>query len=151
MRRNPRWWELSEHRNYLEEKIPKMVSTEFGHAGSFAIDYEGDFVVERGYIWKVKASRLKPRLKYEEAYLAFFASDYFNTLLEFYGERLAGAEVYKLGMSYVKNVLLPDFSLPALERFVPELRTFAKLMKDDEYWDKSELNALVNKMMKYVE
>ena len=151
MRRNPRWWELSEHRNYLEEKTSKMVSTEFGHAGSFAIDYEGDFVVERGYIWKVKASRLKPRMKYEEAYLAFFSSDYFNTLLEFYGERLAGAEVYKLGLSYVKNVLLPDFNHPAFERFVPELRTFAKLMRNDEYWDKSELNALVNKMMKYAE
>lgn len=151
MQNSPLWWDLTRHRSYLEEKRTKMVSTEFGHAGSFAIDYEGDFVVERGYIWKPKSSKLMPQMKYEEAYLAFFASDYMNTLLEFYGERLAGAEVYKLGLSYVKNVPLPDFSLPLFETFIPELRTFAKLMKNDEFWDKTELNALVNKMMKYAE
>lgn len=150
MQNNPLWWDLTRHRSYLEEKASKMVSTEFGHAGSFAIDYDGDFVVERGYIWKL-SGRFKPRMKYEEAYLAFFSSDYLNTLLEFYGERLAGAEVYKLGLSYVRNVPLPDLSHPACERFVPELRTFAKLMKNDEYWNKTELNALVNEMMKYVE
>lgn len=150
MQNNPLWWDLTRHRSYLEEKTSKMVSTEFGHAGSFAIDYDGDFVVERGYIWKLNA-RFRPRMKYEEAYLAFFSSDYINKLLEFYGERLAGAEVYKLGLSYVRNVPLPDFSLPACERFVPEFRTFAKLMKNDEYWDRTELNALVNEMMKYVE
>ena len=151
MQNNPLWWDLTRHRSYLEEKTSKMVSTEFGHAGSFAIDYDGEFVVERGYIWKLKPLLFKPRMKYEEAYLAFFASNYINTLLEIYGERLAGAEVYKLGLSYVKNVPLPVFSLPAFDRFVPELRTFAKLMKNDEYWDKAELNTLVNEMMKYVE
>lgn len=151
MQNNPLWWDLTRHRSYLENKTSKMVSTEFGHAGSFAIDYDGEFVVERGYIWKLNPSLFKPLIKFEEAYLAFFASDYMNTLLEIYGERLAGAEVYKFGFSYVKNVPLPVFSLPAFERFVPELRTFAKRMKNDEYWDRAELNTLVNEMMKYVE
>ena len=151
MRGNNHWWELSEHRNYQEEKKQKMVSTEFGHNGSFAIDYEGEFVVERGYIWNLNTKKFKPQIKYNEAYLAFFVSDYFNTLLELYGERLAGAEVYKLGKSYVRNLPLPDLSLSMFDRFIPEMRRFAKLMKEDEYWDSAELNSLVKEMMAHVE
>ena len=151
LRGNPCWWELSEHRNYLEEKKSKLISTEFGHAGSFAIDYSGEFVVQRGLIWNLNTKKFAPRLKYEEAYLAFFTSSYMNTLLDFFGNRLAGAEVYRLGASYVKNVLLPDLSLPIFEQYIPELRRFAKLMKEDEYWEPTELNALVSEMMNHVE
>lgn len=151
LRGNPSWWELSEHRNYLEEKKPKLISTEFGHAGSFAIDYSGEFVVQRGHIWNLNSKKFKPVQKYEEAYLAFFSSSYMNTLLEFFGDRLAGAEVYRMGASYVRNVLVPDLSLPIFEQYIPELRRFAKLMKEDEYWEAAELNSLVNEMMKHVE
>lgn len=151
MKGNLCWWDLTRHRNYLEEKKPKMLSTEFGHSGSFAIDYVGDFVVERGYIWNLNRKIFKQQTKYAEAYLAFFGADYMNTLLEFYGEKLAGAEVYKLGMSYVKNVPLPDLSMPAFEPYIPKLRRFAQLMKDDEYWDIEDLNTLVNEMMSYAE
>lgn len=150
MQGNPFWWDLTRHRSYLEEKKPKMLSTEFGHSGSFAIDYLGEFVVERGYIWNLNKSLFRQQMKYTEAYLAFFISDYFNTLLEFYGEKLAGAEVYKLGLSYVKNVPLPDLSLPVFEKYIPQLRSFAKMIKEDSYWDTAALNALVNEMMSYV-
>lgn len=151
MKDNPNWWDLTRHRNYLEEKYPKMLSTEFGHAGSFAIDYEGEYVVERGYIWNPNKKMFKQQMKYAEAYLAFFVSDYMNTLLEFYGEKLAGAEVYKLGLSYIKNVPLPDLSLPVFEMYVPQLRHFAQMMKEDAYWDIAELNALVKEMMSYAQ
>ena len=151
LRGSPRWWDLSEHRVYLEEKNPKLISTEFGHAGSFAIDYSGDYVVQRGYIWSLKSTKFTPQYKYAEAYLAFFTSSYMNVLLGFYGERLAGAEVYRMGASYVRNVLLPDLSLPIYRQYIPELRRYAKLMKEDQYWDTSDLNALVNEMMKYAE
>lgn len=151
MKDNPCWWELTRHRSYLEEEKPKMLSTEFGHAGSFAIDYEGDFVVERGYIWNLNKRVFKQQMKYAEAYLAFFVSDYMNTLLEFYGEKLAGAEVYKLGLSYVKNVPLPNLSLQIFEMYIPQLRHFAQMMKEDAYWDITELNALVNEMMSYAQ
>lgn len=150
MKDNPRWWDLTRHRNYLEEKNPKMVSTEFGHSGSFAIDYDGEYVVERGYIWNLNKQIFKQGLKFEESYLAFFASEYTNILLDLYGEKLAGADVYKLGMSDVKNMPLPDLSLEPYERFIPRLRYFAQLMKNDTYWDKAELDALVNEMMAYV-
>ena len=147
---NPCWWELTRRRSYLEEKNPKMLSTEFGHSGSFAIDYNGEFVAERGYVWNLNKKIFKQRLKYEEAYLAFFASEYMNTLLDLYGEKLAGANVYKLGMSNVKNVPLPDFSNEYYVKFIPKLRYFAQLMKDDKYWDRAELDNLVTEMMAYV-
>ena len=151
MKDNPNWWDLTRHRSYLEEMKPKLLSTEFGHSGSFAIDYEGDFVVERGYIWNPNKKVFKQHIKYSEAYLAFFVSDYMNNLLEFYGEKLAGAEVYKLGLSYVKNVPLPDLSLPVFDKYIPQLRQFAKMMKENAFWDAAELNSLVNEMMSYVE
>ena len=46
-----RWWELTWHRNWLEERKPKIVSTYFGDAGSFAWDFDGRFVVVQGYGW----------------------------------------------------------------------------------------------------
>ena len=134
----------------MEAKNPKLVSTEFGHSGSFAIDYDGEYVVERGYIWNLNKQIFKQGLKFEESYLAFFASEYTDILLDLYGEKLAGADVYKLGMSDVKNMPLPDLSLEPYERFIPRLRYFAQLMKNDTYWDKAELDALVNEMMAYV-
>lgn len=151
MRGNPRWWELSEHRKWQEEKKPKLVSTEFGNAGSFAIDYNGEYVVERGNMWMLRGKEFKPQMKYNEAYLALFTSSYMNRLLEIYGEQLAGGEVYKLGKAYVKDIPLPDFSNPIFERFIPELRSFAKLMKDDVYWSANELNSLVKDIYFYGE
>ncbi len=150
MKGNPRWWELSEHRNWQEEKKAKLVSTEFGHAGSFAIDYSGEYVVERGNMWLLRGKNFKPQMKYNEAYLALFTSNYMNTLLEIYGDQLAGGDVYKLGKAYIKNIPLPDFSHPIFERFIPELRNFAKLMKDDIYWDADTLNELVKEIFSYV-
>ena len=150
MEGNPRWWELSKHRNWQEEKRPKLVSTEFGHAGSFAIDYSGDFVVERGNMWVLKGKNFNPQMKYHEAYLALFTSGYMNRLLEIYGEQLAGGDVYKLGKAYVKHIPLPDFSNSIFERFIPELRSYAKMMKDDVYWDADALDELVNTFFTYV-
>lgn len=151
LRGNLRWWELSEHRNWQEEKKPKFVSTEFGHAGSFAIDYDGEYVVERGTMWDFCRKGWNPKMKYLEAYLAILNSPYFNVVLGIYGEQLAGGDVYKLGKSYVGNIPLPDLSLPIYERFIPELRRFAQLMKDDLYWDAAKLESLVKEIYSYGE
>jgi len=150
MRDNPRWWELSEHRSWQEEKNPKLISTEFGHAGSFAIDYSGEFVVERGTMWEFRKKKWNPRMKYFEAYLAILNSSYFNVILSIFGEQLAGGDVYKLGRSYIKNLPLPDLTLSINERYIPELRRFAQLMKDDLYWDAEELGSLVKEIYSYV-
>ncbi len=150
MRGNPRWWELSEHRSWQEEKKPKLVSTEFGKAGSFAIDYTGEYVVERGSMWLLQGKGFKPQMKYNEVYLSFFTSNYMNRLLEIYGEQLAGGGVYKLGKAYIKNLPLPDFSNAMFEKFIPDLKSFAKMMKDDLYWDTDALDELIKEIFSYV-
>ena len=146
---NPRWWELSEHCAWQEKKELKLVSSEFGHAGSFAIDYTGEFAVERGTMWEFRKKGWTPRIKYYEAYLAILNSPFMNTILSIYGEQLAGGDIYKLGKSYIGNLPLPDLSLPMFERYIQPLRQFAQLMKDDLYWDSEKLNDLVKKIFYY--
>ena len=55
-----RWWELSLHRTWSLDKQPKIVSTYFGDAGSFALDDNGKYVVVDGSAWlpKVKLSNV---------------------------------------------------------------------------------------------
>lgn len=89
-------------------------------------------------------------MKYFEAYLAILNSSYFNVILSIFGEQLAGGDVYKLGRSYIKNLPLPDLTLSINERYIPELRRFAQLMKDDLYWDAEELGSLVKEIYSYV-
>lgn len=148
---NPRWWELSEHCAWQEVKELKLVSSEFGHAGSYAIDYQGEFVVERGTMWEFRKKRWNPRVKYFEAYLAILNSPYFNSILGIYGEQLAGGDVYKLGKSYIGSLPLPDLMHPLYERYISELRRFAQLMKEDLYWDAEELESLVKEIYSYGE
>ena len=128
-----------------------MVSSEFGNAGSFAIDYEGEHVVERGTMWEFHKSVWKPKVKYLEAYLAILNSPYMNTIFSIYGEQLAGGDVYKLGKSYIGNLPLPDLMLTVYERYVSELRHYAQQMKTDEYWDAEQLNILVKEIFSYGE
>lgn len=148
---NPRWWELSEHCAWQEVKELKFVSSEFGHAGSFAIDYEGEFVVERGTMWEFRKKGWNPKVKYFEAYIAILNSPYFNLVLGIYGAQLAGGDVYKLGKSYIGSIPLPDLLQPQYERYIPELRRYAQLMKDDLYWDAEKLESLVKEIYSYGE
>lgn len=146
-----KWWILSKHRAWQVEKKTKLVSTEFGRSGSFAIDYSGEYVVERGNMWTFKRPGFKPALKYYEAYLALFNSNYLNKVLNIYGSQLAGGDVYRLGMAYVKNIPLPDLSNDLFSEYLPKLRLFAKAMKEDEYWEEDELNNLIIEILNHGE
>ena len=151
MKGNPRWWLLAEHCAWQEEKELKLVSSEFGNAGSYAIDYEGEHVVERGTMWEFQKKGWTPKVKFFEAYLAILNSPFMNKILSIYGEQLAGGSVYKLGISYIGKLPLPDLMQPAFERYIPELRHYAQLMKEDKYWDADELDALVKEIFSYGE
>lgn len=45
------WWHLTRKRAVHERFMPKIVSTYFGNAGSFAWDATGEYVVVQGYAW----------------------------------------------------------------------------------------------------
>ena len=102
-------------------------------------------------MWEFLKKGWSPRVKYFEAYLAILNSPYINRVLSIYGEQLAGGDVYKLGKSYIRSMPLPDLALPLYGRYIPELRRFAQLMKDDLYWDAEELESLVKEIYSYGE
>lgn len=99
------WWELTRPRNWQFENRKKLISTEFGNSSSFAIDNEGNYVVERGYSWQ-------PRKKMDNEdyyfYLALFSSPFFDKLLSIYSKQLAGGRWYDLGKKYTKEIPIPN-------------------------------------------
>jgi len=99
------WWGHTRPRNWQYEKIPKLVSTEFGRSDSFSFDVKGDFVVERGNAWI-------PKKDFEELdyyfYSAIFSSPFFDKLLSVYSKQLAGGKWYDLGKKYTSQIPIPN-------------------------------------------
>lgn len=102
---NLNWWYLSEHRAWLRKPNVKLISAEFGNAGSFGLDKVGDFVVERGNAWIPKKE-----FSFQDYYfyLALFNSTFFDNLLSIYSKQLAGGKWYDLGKKYTKNIPIPN-------------------------------------------
>lgn len=99
------WWELTRPRNWQFKKKTNLTSTEFGKAGSFALNQKGDFVVERGNAWIPKKEF--PNNDYYYFYLCIFNSNFFNELLSIYSRQLAGGNWYDLGMMHTKDIPIP--------------------------------------------
>jgi len=127
---NPnRWWELTRHRNWLEEAKPKIVSTYFGDAGSFAWDSDGDYLIVQGWgwlpLWKTRTKKQTEVIGL--AYLAILNSSLFSDLLSATSNHVAGGQ-WNLSSKYVSEIPLPD--LPNLQRIaaacINELSTFGE-------------------------
>ena len=103
------WWKLSEHRAWQREQFPKLVSTYFGKAGSFAWDNTGQFVVVQGHRWKPKTTKLEKGFNKEVgvAYLAILCSPLINHLLSYVSNHLGGGQ-WNLSQKYIQNMALPD-------------------------------------------
>lgn len=95
------WWILSRHRDWLLKPETRIVSTEFGSAKSFALDIEGNFVIERGYAWIPKRKFSKHEYYF---YLAFFSSLTFEKMLSIYSVQLAGGKVYDLSAKFTNQI-----------------------------------------------
>lgn len=127
------WWVLSEHRAWLRSKYQKLVSTEFGHSGSFAIDIKGDFVIERGNAWIPKKEFKKDNYSY--FYLALFNSSFFEELLSIYSKQLAGGKWYDLGKKYTSEIPIPEITTELEQSFVYEkLVDFGKQISNNEFF-----------------
>lgn len=103
------WWRLSEHRSWQVERRPKIVSTYFGTAGSFALDPTGDFVVVQGYGWVPKKSY---GIRNEQQLLALVATlnaPITDLLLAGVSNNLAGGQ-WNLSKRFVERMPLVDFS-----------------------------------------
>jgi tRNA1(Val) A37 N6-methylase TrmN6 len=105
------WWELSEHRNWLEEKEPRLVSKYFGSERAFAFDRSGDFVIVVGNGWLLQRSALgETNLTESEVYLgmlAFLNSSYFQFLALYASVQLSGGQ-FDLSNRYIGNLPVPQ-------------------------------------------
>lgn len=106
--RNGKWWQLSRPGAWQYQPVTKIVSTEFGKAGSFAYDKKGEYVVERGMAWIPRVRNISSDFYY--FYIAILNSRYFNSLLQIYARQLAGGDLYNLEGKYVRNIPLPVIS-----------------------------------------
>lgn len=125
------WWFLSEHRAWLRQKYSKLVSTEFGHSGSFAFDKKGEFVVERGNAWIPKKEFKKEDYYY--FYLALFNSSFFDKLLSIFSKEILKG--YDLGKKYTSEIPIPEITTELEQSFVYEkLVEFGKQISDNEFF-----------------
>lgn len=102
------WWTLSEHRAWLREKYPKLISKEFGSKGSFVFDEKGEMVIERGNGW-IPKKEFK-NIDYYYFYLSIFNSSFFEELLSIYSKQLAGGKWYDLGKKHTSNIPIPEIT-----------------------------------------
>ena len=96
---------MSEHRAWLRKPYLKLISSEFGNSGSFGLDSDGVFVVERGNGWIPKKEF---SINDYYFYLALFNSTFFDNLLSIYSKQLAGGKWYDLGKQFTKNIPIPN-------------------------------------------
>jgi predicted RNA methylase len=104
-----RWWELTRHRTWQEEAEPKLVTTYFGDAGSFARDSAGKFIVVQGYAWLHKSRKSFKTLPTNVglAYLAILNSHLFSELLSATSNHVGGGQ-WNLSKRFVDNIPIPD-------------------------------------------
>lgn len=107
---NPeQWWRLSEHRAWQIARTPKLVSTYFGDAGSFAWDASGDFVVVQGYGWVFKPTGKMALLTHNLAlaYLTILNSPLFSELLSATSNHVGGGQ-WNLSKRFVNDIAIPN-------------------------------------------
>ena len=141
------WWSLSRDRVWQRKKEPKLISTEFGKAGSFAFDKTGEFAVERGCAWIPKNEEKFSEDTYY-AYLCIFCSDFFNDLLRIYSKQIAGGNWWHLSKKYTDEIPIPDLTNERLyntDEF-QTLNNFGKKLIEGLEIDKMLLNQTVKKI-----
>lgn len=101
--KHDQWWVLSLPRQRLDAVGPKILSTYFGGAGSFAWDPDGSYIPIQGYGWAPKEESIAGC---ELAYLALLNHSLIDTLLSGVANNLSGGQ-WNLSERYVNQLPLP--------------------------------------------
>lgn len=132
------WWRLSEYRNWLVPRRPKIISTYFGAAGSFALDRVGNLVVVQGYGWQPKREGLTEM--HLLAIVATLNATITNTMLAGVSNNLSGGQ-WNLSKRFVERMPIIDAQkLPA--PLLESLSHIGEQMANGERWDPGELDQL---------
>ncbi|MDP1735549.1 MAG: N-6 DNA methylase [Sulfuritalea sp.] len=134
------WWRLSEYRSWQVERQPKIVSTYFGTAGSFALDQTGDYVVVQGYGWLPKKSALLGDERQLLALVATLNAPITDTLLAGVSNNLAGGQ-WNLSKRFVERMPLVDVTqLP--DELLQALAAFGESITRGDAYDSDRLHDL---------
>lgn len=137
------WWRLSEHRSWQVARRPKIISTYFGLAGSFALDRVGDLVVVQGYGWQPKREGLTEQ--HLVAIVATLNAPITNTLLAGVSNNLSGGQ-WNLSKRFVERMPLIDAQkLP--DSLLEPLSHIGEQMAKGEPWDPVALDNLARKAL----
>ncbi len=132
------WWRLSEHRSWQISRRPKIISTYFGAAGSFALDRAGDLVVVQGYGWQPKREGLTEQ--HLVAIVATLNAPITNVLLAGVSNNLSGGQ-WNLSKRFVERMPLIDAQkLP--DSLIEPLSYIGEQMAKGEVWDPEALDNL---------
>ncbi len=135
------WWRLSEHRSWQIARRPKIISTYFGLAGSFAIDRVGDLVVVQGYGWQPKREGLTEQ--HLVAIVATLNAPITNTFLAGVSNNLSGGQ-WNLSKRFVERMPLIDAQkLP--DSLIEPLSHIGEQMARGKPWDTVALDDLARK------
>lgn len=137
------WWRLSEHRNWQVARRPKIISTYFGMAGSFALDRVGDLVVVQGYGWQPKREGITEQ--HLMTIVATLNAPITNTLLAGVSNNLSGGQ-WNLSKRFVERMPLIDAQkLP--DSLIEPLSHIGEQMAKGESWDTVALDYLTRKAL----
>ena len=103
------WWILTRPRQRIDAIGPKIISTYFGGAGSFAWDPDGRYIPIQGYAWSPKTDDIAGC---EEAYLALLNHPLTDILLSGISNNLSGGQ-WNLSERYVNHLPLPKLQAGA--------------------------------------
>jgi hypothetical protein len=116
------WWGLTRPRNWQFKKGVRLYSNRFGNSDSFAIDKNGNCIVEEGNAF-IPLKKIDHDDYY--FYLSVFSSEIFDYLLSIFSKQLAGGIWYDLGAKHTKNIPIPDVHL----RDAKESDSYYRLVK----------------------
>ena len=137
------WWRLSEYRSWQVSRSPKIVSTYFGAAGSFALDQAGDTVVVQGYGWRPK------REGYCEvhllAVLATLNAPITNVMLAGVSNNLAGGQ-WNLSKRFIERMPIIEAQQLPIE-LLEALSAIGEQMSKGQLWDVERLEDLTSKAL----
>lgn len=132
------WWRLSEYRSWQVKRMPKIVSTYFGAAGSFAVDQSGDCVVVQGYGWIPKRDRLSEQ--HLLAIMATLNAPLTDTMLAGVSNNLSGGQ-WNLSKRFVERMPIVDVErLP--ESLLEALSAIGEQMTAGGPWNADRLRDL---------
>lgn len=127
------YWRLTRHGNWQLETKPKIVSKEYGLAGSFAFDNKGIYVAARSHAWFPYETKNWNELGY--AYVAVLSMNIVSDLLGGISKQILSGS-YFLESQYVYEMPIPNlFDNSVDNKTKTELIQIGKQISGGEYED----------------